>query len=1584
MSSELSKFFDQLTGEEQRTWRAVVQEIQDLTQNEGGEIRKRHLPITEKERAIRFALENHPVISVEAPPGAGKSIDLGAMVMKIMPDRKKLRIAMTQPRRDAARGVCTAVAARHELEFGKDVCFSTSEFHGNKRDTTLQIQTTGILLNQFHDDPLLKSYEVVIVDEAHERDLNIDLVVGLLKRANRLRGEKGEPPIKIVLASATLDQDKFKHFFDIPPEATIKSRGKMFEVQRQYLPPEGPAKQDLHSGEARARPYTALAVDEVMDILRRWHRGSVLVFMPGKREIEEVRQGVAAALQSMGVNWAEVLTLHGDNKPQERNHVLKGKKRGDGRRRVIISTNIAETSLTVPGVVHVVDSCRKKETVFDPATGLETLMEVPASKAECDQRAGRAGRLEPGFVRRLVTEAEFAALPDHPEPEIKRLDLSSMVLTMIRLGIKDIENFEFVEPPPSENVREALQVLYRLGAITENQELTPLGAKMAKLPVTPRLARVIVAAQELQCLDAAVSVSSLIEGREVFRRPSDFDRRAARKALVEEKQRGAKLKAWAEFASYSSDPHQQSQYIEEIVLRSLHLGNKNPTEEDFGYRIYASAIQAARSILVTKGFISEQGELTVRGRDAALRPLQIPGIQQAESKAREVSLEVNDQEVREYARKALEAKQADMKAEVASDWILYYKVFKRFLEAPNRWQFCEDNGLDIAVLERAEKNYYRVLKELRHSEIDLRHESVASLNEDSLSMAILSAYAPDHLIKQLNTRRGVAFVQLDRGDASVRITSSSVAASEARRPALAVCLKLDAGMGMKTVGRGKKEETEFKYAVGVHPVRASVLHSAIPYLVRRNEQPSGYELDDQGQVFTTYSYQFQTKDKTWVELPQDKVFELSQGAVAVLGRAIAEQSHASVKKDVFQVTENRKTAEVLDRLYHRSRGRLSWKDLATWYADLLGDAISVEEAELLDPKDYQLNVDQVCAPGERQKIEQTAPEQILLGGQEYAVAYQFFPPEPKSSSEERQKDRFRATVDLTLQDLEATYRALMHLDASTPRLARKSIPALQDQDGLRWQVRTTYPTYEEEDLSVIQTKVEDRYLEDGYRAFKPRVVEIPPSVTSLPSLSSLGLVPTPYATRYNGEQVFAYPAFETQRFSGDRVGYVLRYYREKAEADRVNRVSETVQAEREAVRARAQDRETLMDPAIAEYQDALKRIQSLSGRGKAVEREAAWVDYDQVVELTRKVEAARDSLFSSGRPKEDADPAQALKILEEVKVFLAERSRLREAALPELEKLRSRAEGVKIVMEQKFKSASQAQTEYGVASFQYERWQGVWNQITQALNPPVNRWKEETTLPDPAKAKPLLESLETFLAQLAPPVDLEQVDYPSQPETRRAYTDDLSPKANVSSGLGGLAARVEFKDRRREGSKDPSLPPSKPVSPSTPVEKEVMTEQIREELRRELAIARHLLEDTLATLPEFPSGQILTSFQVKQAGLRDTAKKYEKELRGHAKDLESSTDVASSRGVVQSIVAKVERLRQRDYPHIMGGSKEVPARYRQILARIPGIEAAYGVSISPEGLRKASRGLLRLAEGEETINSLQEEIENIVAATLGN
>ncbi|MBP7992560.1 MAG: ATP-dependent RNA helicase, partial [Candidatus Magasanikbacteria bacterium] len=1005
------------TGEqEDRMRRQCLEDIERLQRET--DIASRELPIEKVRDDFDQALTEFDVVSVEASTGAGKSLDLGVWTVEAL-GGKNARVAMTQPRRDAAEGVCVAAAARHGLKFGEDICFTTSEFKGNRRDTKLQISTTGVLINKFKKDPTLADYNAVIVDEAHERDLNIDLTIGLLKRANQLRAEAGQPAIKIILASATLEQGKFAEFFGINEKARIQSEGKLHKVNEVYTESEYKFATNPVTGETVERPYPAIATQQVIDILSTTKQGDILVFMPGIQSIRDVQRQVqfSPEIRDQAV---EILILHGSNTQKERSYVLQG-SRDKSTRRVVISTNMAETSVTVPGIKYVVDGARKNEMQYDASTGLETLTDVPASQAECKQRRGRAGRITTGEYHTVLTEEEYGKLEKYPKPEILRRELDGVVLEMLRLGITDVENFDLPDKAPKKNIKEALRKLEMLGAITTDNQLTEIGKLMAELPLEPRHARVVVAAMEKGCVREAVAVTAAIGKNSIFRRPGKAEFAVAEKALKDS----------------------GSRYVDERAIRI-----------------------AASEVLRTK--------------------------------------------------------QQKLREGTSSDWVLFLNIFKKFMRAGNKHAFCEEFALDYESLEGVADNFHRVIKELKRSKIDVS----SSEDENSLTESILMGYAPDHLIMQTQSRNGVEFNRVDRGDRDVRINSSSIAFSN--KPELAVCLDLEPGKGTKVIGRRGSEETEFKYAVGVHPVTSERLRAVVPHRVKRGESPQDFDFKN-GQVLSKFSYDYKTQSGGWTSIPIDYVPDQNPQATEFFAKQILAFTDKKLQ-DFFQVINNKEVEQELQNLYHRSRGQTEQFDLKDWYARKLGTSISVNEAKKAGSTHYHLNTTEIVSEAQKREVELAAPTTITMAGSNWPVKYNFRPANPDSWYESEKIEIFEVVVDLNRSSFEETYQKIMSIKPGDVQAARAQIGILKESEPLLLEAKLDWEFKKIEDIEELQKLAEERYLFKRWCAFsKPTFDKITiEKGGSFPEFASFSAEPIAFAILANGQSVMAYPAWDKE------------------------------------------------------------------------------------------------------------------------------------------------------------------------------------------------------------------------------------------------------------------------------------------------------------------------------------------------------------------------------------------------------------------------------------------------------------------------
>ncbi|MCU1623872.1 MAG: ATP-dependent helicase HrpA [Frankiales bacterium] len=451
------------------------------------------LPVAQVRQEIAAAIRDHQVVVLAGETGSGKTTQLPKILLELGRGVTGL-VGHTQPRRIAARAVAERVAEELGTELG-DLVGYTVRFHDQVADTTLvKVMTDGILLAELSRDRDLMAYDTIVIDEAHERSLTIDFLLGYLKQLLPRR-----PDLKVVITSATIDPQRFSRHFDGAP--VLEVSGRTYPVEVRYRPLDD--EQDQIAG-------IVAACEELPG------DGDVLVFCSGEREIRDA----ADALR--GVTDAEIVPLFGRLSAAEQ-HVVFASHSG---RRIVLATNVAETSLTVPGIRYVVDPGTARISRYSNRTKVQRLPIERISQASATQRAGRCGRVADGVCVRLYSEEDFDSRPEFTEPEILRTNLASVLLQMASLGLGDLEDFPFLEPPDQRNVRDGLQLLEELGAIDDDGRLTRVGRQLAQLPVDPRMARMIVEAGRLGCVKEVLVIAAALSIQDPRERPLDKQQQA--------------------------------------------------------------------------------------------------------------------------------------------------------------------------------------------------------------------------------------------------------------------------------------------------------------------------------------------------------------------------------------------------------------------------------------------------------------------------------------------------------------------------------------------------------------------------------------------------------------------------------------------------------------------------------------------------------------------------------------------------------------------------------------------------------------------------------------------------------------------------------------------------------------------------------------------------------------------------------------------------------------------------------------------------------------------------------------------------
>ncbi|MEV4688942.1 ATP-dependent RNA helicase HrpA [Microbacterium sp. LWH3-1.2] len=468
------------------------------------------LPVSAARDEIARAVRDHQVVIVAGATGSGKTTQLPKIALEL----GRTRIAHTQPRRIAARTIAERIAEELQVPLGSTVGYKVRFTDKVSEDTRIALMTDGILLNEIHRDRLLRRYDMVIVDEAHERSLNVDFLLGYLRRILPKR-----PDLKVVITSATIDPESFaKHFAkpDGAPAPIIEVSGRTYPVEIRYRPPVRPAKGEDESDD----------VDGITSALRELDResaGDVLVFLPGEAEIRDAADAVRG-MYAKDAAPTEVLPLYGRLSAAEQHRVFERSQVPGIRRRVILATNVAETSLTVPGIRYVVDTGTARISRYSNRSKVQRLPIEAVSQASAQQRSGRAGRTSDGIAIRLYSEEDFDTRPEFTEPEILRTSLASVILQMLSLGFGDISSFPFLTPPDSRGVKAALDLLVELGAVRigrDHPTLTDLGREISRLPIDPRFARMLVEARRTGVLRDVLAIVAGMSIQDVRERPED-------------------------------------------------------------------------------------------------------------------------------------------------------------------------------------------------------------------------------------------------------------------------------------------------------------------------------------------------------------------------------------------------------------------------------------------------------------------------------------------------------------------------------------------------------------------------------------------------------------------------------------------------------------------------------------------------------------------------------------------------------------------------------------------------------------------------------------------------------------------------------------------------------------------------------------------------------------------------------------------------------------------------------------------------------------------------------------------------------
>ncbi|CAB3401390.1 unnamed protein product [Caenorhabditis bovis] len=485
------------------------------------------LPIFKNRAHILYLLERYRTVIIVGETGCGKSTQVPQFLLEAGWASDGRQIVVTQPRRVAVVTLATRVAEEKDCILGHDVGYTVRFDDVSDKDTKIKFITDGLLLRELLVDPLLSKYSVIMIDEAHERSCNTDILLGLLRKVMQVRND-----LRIIVSSATLDAELFKEFFEMnETDNPEKDTASIISVEGRTHPVA------VYHTKTSVPDYIQASVDTVIQIHKTEMHGDVLVFLTGQDEVEEVCDRLRDAvgrLKNVGKLW--IVPCYGALPAREQMKAFDSTPHGT--RKVVVATNIAEASVTIPGICYVVDSGYVKLRALNAKNGIESLMRVAISQASAEQRAGRAGRIRPGKAFRLYPEAEFKKLIEGTVPEIQRCHLAPVILQLKALGIQNIHKFHYLSPPPSWAVINGLELLYALEAIDEKGLLTnPLGVQMAEFPLQPMHSKCLLKSGEFGCSEEIVTIVAMMQIQDVFVTPSRSRHQAdaiRRKFSVEE------------------------------------------------------------------------------------------------------------------------------------------------------------------------------------------------------------------------------------------------------------------------------------------------------------------------------------------------------------------------------------------------------------------------------------------------------------------------------------------------------------------------------------------------------------------------------------------------------------------------------------------------------------------------------------------------------------------------------------------------------------------------------------------------------------------------------------------------------------------------------------------------------------------------------------------------------------------------------------------------------------------------------------------------------------------------------------------
>ncbi|CAL1538482.1 unnamed protein product [Lymnaea stagnalis] len=477
------------------------------------EQQRQKLPVFQYRNHILYLTERYQTVVVIGETGCGKSTQIPQYLLEAGWATEGHVIGVTQPRRVAAITVATRVAEERGSILGDEIGYLIRFDDCCDLDKTrVKFMTDGMMIREIMKDPLLRKYSIILLDEAHERALNTDIILGLLRKI-----QKKQKDLRLIVASATLDAEEMRDFFNTnetgDPE---KDTAAILTIEGREYPV------DIHYTLDPVPNYVKSAVETVMKIHFNEKPGDVVIFLTGMNEVDDVVSQLISEARKLSKDSMKmrVLPMHGSLPANEQMKVFE--RTSHHTRKIVVATNIAEASITIPGMTYVVDAGFVKLKTYNPTSGIESLVVIPISQASANQRAGRAGRVRAGKAFRLYTEEAYEKLPESTVPEMQRSDLAPVILQLKALGVSNVLRFHFLSPPPAQNMIRGLELLYALGALDAAGNLTsPLGLQMAEFPLTPQFAKMLLSSGDFGCSEEAIIVCAMSQIQNVFVTPSD-------------------------------------------------------------------------------------------------------------------------------------------------------------------------------------------------------------------------------------------------------------------------------------------------------------------------------------------------------------------------------------------------------------------------------------------------------------------------------------------------------------------------------------------------------------------------------------------------------------------------------------------------------------------------------------------------------------------------------------------------------------------------------------------------------------------------------------------------------------------------------------------------------------------------------------------------------------------------------------------------------------------------------------------------------------------------------------------------------